>query len=147
MQIWYVDIMWAMMLFGVTLFTSCVVVVNRAMRGMRVVGLVTCYAVGALMAIVLPWKVAVATWCVFAAAGGVVVFAYELWARYRYSATGRVPRPLILLRGFVLWPAMIPDAMEGIVVDAGILPPSAGHPEGNREREPKGLAAGDPLLR
>ncbi len=136
MTIWYVDIMWAMMLFGVTLFTSCVVVVNRAMSGMRVVGLVTCYAVGALMAIVLPWKVAVATWCVFAAAGGVVVFAYELWARHRYSTTGRKPRPLILLRGFLLWPAMIPDAMEGIVVDAGILPPSASGPEGTREPEP-----------
>lgn len=147
MTIWYVDIMWAMMLFGVTLFTSCVVVVNRAMRGMRLVGLVTCYSVGALMLIVLPWKVAVATWCVFAAAGGLVVFAYELWARYRYSATGRVPRPLILLRGFVLWPAMIPDAMEGIVVDAGILPPSAGAPEEVRTREPQALSGANAHLR
>lgn len=129
MTIWNVDIMWAMMLFGVTLFTSCIVVVNRAMRGMRTVGLVTCYAVGALMAIVLPWKVAVITWCVFAAAGGLFVFAYELWARVRYAGTGRSPRPLILLQGFLLWPAMIPEAIEGMVVDAGILPPSTVAPE------------------
>ena len=128
MTIWNVDIMWAMMLFGVTLFVSVMVAVNRAMRGMRILGLITCYGFGALMLIVLPWKVAVVTWGVFAAAGGAVVFLYELWARVRYAATGRKPRPLILLQGFVLWPAMIPDAVEGMVVDAGILPPNPDAP-------------------
>lgn len=124
MTIWYVDVMWAFMLFGVTLFCGSLVVVNRAMGGMRTMGLVTTYGVGAWMMVALPWKVAVITWCVFAAAGGLVVFAYELWARHRYAGTGRRPRPLILLRGFLLWPAMLPDAIEGMVVDAGILPPS-----------------------
>lgn len=124
MTIWHVDIMWAMMLFGITLFTGCLVVVNRAMGGMRTVSLVTNYAVGLWMAYDLPWKTAAVTWCVFAAAGGIVVFAYELWARHKFAGTGRAPRPLILLQGFVLWPAMLPDAMEGMVVDLGILPPS-----------------------
>jgi hypothetical protein len=121
--IWYVDIMWALMLFGVTLFTSCLVVVNRAMGGVRTVGLVMAYGVGIGMLLTLPPWVAAGTWCVFAAAGGLVVFGYELWARRRYAGTGRVPRPLILLRGFVLWPAMLPEAIEGMVVDAGLLPP------------------------
>jgi len=126
--IWNVDIMWALMLFGVTLFCSVMVAVNRAMRGMRILSLITCYGFGALMLIVLPWKVAVVTWGVFAAAGGAVVFLYELWARLRYAGTGRKPRPLILLQGFILWPAMIPDAVEGMVVDAGILPPNPASP-------------------
>ncbi len=124
MTVWNIDIMWAMMLFGVTLFTACFVVSNRAMRGMRIMGLITTYAIGAWMAIALPWKVAAVTWCVFATFGGIAVFAYELWARYRYRGTDRKPRPLILLQGFVLWPAMLPDAFEGMIVDAGILPPS-----------------------
>jgi hypothetical protein len=104
---------------------------------MRIVGLITSYAVGGLMVIALPWRVAVVTWCVFAAAGGGVVFAYELWARHRYSGTGRAPRPLILLQGFLLWPAMLPDAVEGMVVDAGILPPSPAAPEAARAGEPQ----------
>jgi len=122
--IWYVDIMWAFMLFGFTLFCGSLVVVNRAMRGMRAMGLVTCYGALVWMAITLPWKVALVTWCVFASFGGAVVLAYELWARHRYAGTGRKPRPLILLQGFLLWPALLPDAIEGMVVDAGILPPS-----------------------
>jgi hypothetical protein len=124
MTIWNIDIMWASMLFGITLFTCCFVVVNRAMRGMRVMGLVTTYAVGAWMLYALPWRVAVTTWCVFATLGGVVVFLYELWARRRFAGTGRTDRPLVLLQGFVLWPTMLPDALEGMVVDLGILPPS-----------------------
>ncbi len=124
MTIWYVDIMWAMMLFGITLFLGCFIVTNRAMRGMRILGLVTSYAIGVWMFIALPWRVAAATWSVIAIACGLVVFAYELWARHRYSRTGRAPRPLILLQGFLLFPALLPDAMEAMVVDAGLLPPS-----------------------
>ncbi len=124
MTIWYVDIMWAMMLFGITLFLGCFIVSNRAMRSMRMLGVVTSYAIGLWMAIALPWRVAAATWGVIAASCGLVVFAYELWARYRYAGTGRKPRPLILLQGFLLFPALLPDAMEGMCVDFGLLPPS-----------------------
>jgi len=116
--------MWAMMLFGITLFLGCFIVTNRAMRGMRILGVVTTYAIGVWMFIALPLRVAAATWGVIAAACGTACFAYELWARHRYQGTGRARRPLILLQGFLLFPAMLPDAMEGIVVDAGILPPS-----------------------
>ena len=78
MTIWYVDIMWGFMLFGITVFCGALVVVNRAMRSMRGMCLATCYAVGVWMAITLAWKVALVTWCVFAAFGGFVVLAYEL---------------------------------------------------------------------
>jgi hypothetical protein len=124
MTIWNVDIMWASVLFGITLFTACFVVVNRGMRGMRVMGLVSTYLVGAWMAFTLPWKVALTTWCTFAILGGTAVFLYELWARHRYADTGRARRPLIALQGLVLWPVLLPDALEQVVVDAGILPPS-----------------------
>ncbi|MCU0646517.1 MAG: hypothetical protein MUF00_00865 [Gemmatimonadaceae bacterium] len=124
MTVWYVDIMWASMLFGITLFTACFTVVNRAMRGMRLMGLLTTYGIGAWMLVVLPWKVAVVTWCVFAALGGVAVMCYELWARRHYAGTGRANRPLVLLQGLILWPSMLPEALEDIVVEIGLLPPS-----------------------
>jgi hypothetical protein len=121
---WLLDIMWAMMLLGVALFTGCCVVFNPILRGVRTMGIVVAYVIGVWMFFVLPWKVALATWCVFAAFGGVVAFAYELWARHRYAADGRRNRPLVLLQGFLLWPGMVPDAVEGVLVDAGFLEPS-----------------------
>jgi hypothetical protein len=76
------------------------------------------------MLITLQWKVALVTWCIFASFGGAVAFTYELWARRRYRGTGRADRPLVMLRGFILWPTMVPEAVEGVLIDAGVLEPS-----------------------
>lgn len=132
MTIWFFDVMWTLMLFGVALFTGCCVVFNPALRGIRTMGIVTAYAVGVWMLIALPPVVALGTWCAFATAGGGITLAYELWARHRFADSGRVPRPLILLRGFLLWPGMIPDAIEGVLVDTGILDRSGPNDEAAR---------------
>jgi hypothetical protein len=124
MTIWNIDILWALMLLGVALFTGAMLVFNPVLHELRVMGIATAYGFGLWMFIVLEWQVALATWCVFAAFGGVVAFVYELWARYRYRGTGRHERPLVLLRGFVLWPTMVPEAVEGMLVDAKVLEPS-----------------------
>ena len=124
MTIWYVNLMWALMLLGVALFTGCCLVFNPVLKSVRVMGIATAYAIGAWMALTLPWRVALATWCLFAAFGGAVALAYELWARWRYRGSGRKPRPLILLQGFILWPTMVPEAVEGVLIDAGVLEPS-----------------------
>jgi hypothetical protein len=121
MTIWYIDILWGLMLLGVALWTTCCLVFNPVLKSIRVMGLAVAYGVGLWMVITLPWAVALATWCIFATVGGVISFAYELWARHHYKGTARVPRPLVLLEGFVLWPTMIPDALEGVLVDAGVL--------------------------
>ncbi len=127
MTIWFFDVMWTLMLFGVALFTGCCVVFNPAIRGIRTMGILTAYGVGVCMLFALPLHVALGTWCVFASAGGVIALAYELWARRRFAGTGRKPRPLILLQGFLLWPGMIPDAVEGVLVDTGVLQPGGPH--------------------
>lgn len=124
MRIGSVDLMWAFALFGVAISTGACTVFNPVLRGLRTMGIVTAYGLGIWMAAVLPLPVAITTWCVFAACGGVVAFGYELWARRRYAGTGRRNRPLVLLQGFLLWPGMIPDAIEGMLVDLGILEPS-----------------------
>lgn len=124
MTIGYVNLMWALMLLGVALFTGCCLVFNPVLKSVRVMGIATAYAIGAWMALTLPWRVALVTWCLFAAFGGAVALAYELWARWRYRGSGRKPRPLILLQGFILWPTMVPEAIEGVLIDAGVLDPS-----------------------
>lgn len=121
MTIANVDILWAMMLLGIALFTGCCVVFNPVLKSVRIMGIATAYAVGAYMTYELTWRVALTTWCVFAATGGVIAFVYEVWARRRYAGTGRRERPLVALQGFLLWPTMIPDAVEGVLVDAGVL--------------------------
>lgn len=124
MTVWGIDILWALMLFGVALFTGCCVVFNPVIRGFRLMGLASAYAILAWMLYALEWRVALTTWCAFATIGGLVAFAYELWARSRYAGTGRAKRPLVLVQGFILWPAMIPEAVEGMLVDLRVLEPS-----------------------
>ncbi|MCC7002556.1 MAG: hypothetical protein IT357_10415 [Gemmatimonadaceae bacterium] len=130
MTIYHVDILWGLMLLGVGLFTTCVLVFNPVLHSMRVMGIGAAYALGLWMLIVLPLRDALTTWFVFAMFGGVVAFAYELWARRRFAGAGRPPRPLVLLRGFLLWPTMIPEAIEGMLIDLGVLTPSASPPSG-----------------
>jgi len=122
--IWYIDILWALMLLGIALFTGCCLVFNPVLKSVRVMGIATAYAVGLWMLIALDLRVAITTWCIFAAFGGAMAFAYELWARYRYRHGNRPARPLVLLRGFILWPTMVPEAVEGVLIDAGVLEPS-----------------------
>lgn len=122
MTVWHVDILWAMMLLGVALWTTGCLVFNPVLTSIRVMGLALAYGVLLWMLLTLPWLDAVVTWCLFATFGGAVSLAYELWARHHYRTRGRAPRPLVALKGFVLWPTMIPDAVEGVLVDAGVLP-------------------------
>jgi hypothetical protein len=122
--IWNVDLMFALLLLGVALFTGCCLVFNPVLKSVRVMGIGSAYAIAIWMAIALPWKVALATWCLFAAFGGAVAMTYELWARWRYRGTARAPRPLVLIEGFLLWPTMVPEAVEGALIDAGVLDPS-----------------------
>lgn len=122
MTVWYIDIMWALMLLGIALWCGGCVVMNPALRAMRTMGLVSAYLVLAWMLYALDWRVALGTWALFAAGGGGIVLGYELWARRRYAGLGRPTRPLILLQGFLLWPMLLPDAIESMLVDMRILP-------------------------
>jgi hypothetical protein len=124
---WYfVNLMWAIVLFGVLLWTTACVALNAALRGgMRLMAMVLSYGVLSWMIVALPWREVAATWGLFAACGGALSVVYELWARGRYAGTGRRPRRLIRLEGALMWPAMIPDAVGLIVNDAGILPADA----------------------
>jgi len=123
MTIFSVNIMWAIVLFGILLWTTASMVLNAALRrGMGRLGLLLSYAVLVWMLIELPWREVAATWGLFAALGGALSVPYELWARRRYASTGRTPRPLIRVQGVLLWPTMIPEAVGLMLNSAGILP-------------------------
>jgi hypothetical protein len=119
----HINIMWAIVLFGILLWTTVSVVLNAALRrGMGTMGMVLSYCVLAWMLVDLPVRDALTTWAFFAVTGGAVMFAYELWARRRYAGQARAPRPLVQLAGVVRWPAMVPDAFGLVLNDLGILP-------------------------
>ncbi len=123
MTFYSVSLMWAIVLFGVLLWTTACVLLNAALRrGMGIMGLVLSYGVLAWMLYDLPLREAVVTWGVFALLGGGLTVVYELWARRRYAGTDRRARRLLRLEGLVLWPAMIPDAVGLMMNDLGIIP-------------------------
>lgn len=123
MTFFHVNLMWAIVLFGILLWTTAIVSLNAAMRrGMRLMGMLLSYLVLAWMLVEMPWLDALVTWGIFAAVGGVQTFVYELWARRRYAGTGRAPRSLVNPFGALLWPALIPDAVGLMFNDAGIIP-------------------------
>ena len=123
MTFYHINLMWAIVLGGILLWTTVCELLNAALRrGMGIMGMTLSYGVFVWMLVDLPVKDAVVTWSVFAAIGGLVVGVYELWARRRYAGTERAPRPIMRLAGIVLWPAMVPDAVGLMLNDAGILP-------------------------
>ncbi len=123
MTYFHIDIMWAIVLFGILLWTTVSVVLNAALRrGMGTMGMLLSYLVLAWMLYDLPLRDAITTWMFFALQGGIVMFAYELWARRHFVGSGRAPHPLIRLDGIVRWPAMMPDAFGLVLNDLGILP-------------------------
>lgn len=123
MTFYSVSLMWAIVLFGVLLWTTACVLLNAALRrGMGIMGLVLSYGVLAWMLYDLPLREAVVTWSVFALFGGALTVVYELWARRRYAGTDRRARRLLRLEGLLLWPAMIPDAVGLMMNDLGIIP-------------------------
>ncbi len=126
MTIYSINIMWAIVLFGILLWTTAIVALNAALRrGMGRMGLALSYGVLFWMIMELPWREAAATWGVFATAGGVLTVIYEFWARRHYAGTGRAPRRLVRIEGVLMWPAMIPDAVGLIFNELGIMPTDA----------------------
>ena len=123
MTYYHIDVMWAIVLFGVLLWSTVSVVLNAALRsGMSRMSMLLSYLTLAWMLYDLPLRDALTTWMFFAVQGGVVMFFYEIWARRHFAGTGRTPRSFIRLDGIVRWPAMMPDAFGMVLNDLGILP-------------------------
>lgn len=123
MTLYHVNVMWAIVLFGILLWTTACVVLNAALRrGMGIMGMSLSYGALIWMLVDLPWLEALVTWMSFAALGGAITVLYELWARRHYAGSARQPRRILRLEGIVMWPALVPDAVGLMLNDAGIIP-------------------------
>ncbi|MFC0682702.1 hypothetical protein ACFFGH_33140 [Lysobacter korlensis] len=92
-------------------------------RGWRNLGLLAGYLAGVAMFIVLPWRESLSTWAVPGVLGGVLYFAYEL-VSYLHTTPREPnarPRPAALVHGLFLWPVMLPEAVECLLAELGIL--------------------------
>lgn len=106
---------------------------NPPVRGWRNLGVLAGYVLGLAMAFALPWRMALTTWATAGVASGLLYFAYEGLAYARAVDRTRAvrPSPAALLHGLLAWPVMLPEAIEYLLADLGILKappaPGAGH--------------------
>ena len=123
MTFFHINVMWAIVLFGILLWTTACVVLNAALRrGMGLMGMALSYGALVWMLFDLPLVDALVTWALFAAVGGVVTIGYEVWARRKFAKAERAPRALVRWDGPFMWPALIPDSVGLMLNDAGIIP-------------------------
>lgn len=97
--------------------------IKQPVRGLRNFGILACYILAVIMVIRLPFVTALATWCVFGLAGAVTYIAYQLVS---YARDRSVDRKLNVTAstftdGLVAWPIMIPEAIEYLLAELGIL--------------------------
>jgi hypothetical protein len=120
----FVSTKWLLMLgiaAGWTVFFS---MFNTAgVRGWRNLGWLACFVLGVVMVFALPWRIACATWAIAGVFSGLVYFAYELFAYAKSEGKSAVsrPNPVTVVHGLVMWPIMLPEAIEYFLAEAGIL--------------------------
>jgi len=106
-----------------TVFFACAISAKR--RGYRNVGIVTLIIVGLVAPFIVGFTPAAVTWMAIGLAGGMLYFVWELWS---YYSEGRrigepFPRLGVIIHGLVLWPIMIPEAIEYFGAALKILKP------------------------
>lgn len=99
-------------------------------RSWRNLGLLACFVLGAIMAFRLPFLSALVTWSVAGVFSGLVYFGYELWTYVRAPDKSTASRPGLrtILHGLAIWPIMLPEAIEYLLADLGILRAPANPP-------------------
>ena len=120
-----IDEKWAIILGICMLWTILFSLTNRfPIRGLRNIGILSCYLVGIVMLFKIGIKRGIATWVMFGLIGGVLYIGYEILGRIK--ATNPDEKPSIslshLVFGQIAWPVMGPEAVEYILADMGLLP-------------------------
>jgi len=96
---------------------------KQPVRGLRNLGILVCYILAVVMLIRLRFVSALVTWCAFGIAAGVIYSLYELVA---YARDKSPDKKLGLsfshfIHGPLAWPIMIPEAIEYLLADLGVL--------------------------
>jgi hypothetical protein len=123
-----ISVKWLLLLGSAAAWSTVFSMFNAsAVRGWRNLGVVACYVLGLVMVFVLPWRVSVCTWAVAGVFSGVFYLGYEVFAFLRLTNRAAESRPRIttVLHGLFLWPIMLPEAIEYLLAELGVLKPPA----------------------
>jgi hypothetical protein len=115
---------WLTILAAAAAWTIFFSMFNRPrIRGLRNIGLLACYVLGVVMLFRLPWLSALVTWGIAGLVSGVLYFGYELLAYVTAPdrTTIAPPNPITVVHGLALWPIMLPEAIEYVLAELGIL--------------------------
>ena len=120
----YIDARYAIYLLIATVWATVFsLTIRQPLRGCRNLGILAPYILFIVMLFRLPFLTALRTWCLFGIAGGLMYIFYELLVRWRTKDAGEKPRvsPVALLHGPLVWPVMIPEAIENSLAELGLL--------------------------
>lgn len=119
-----VDLFWLSLLAVTAAWSSFFSLFNRQhIRGWRNLGLLAGYAAGIAMFVALPWRQAFVTWGVMGVGAGVLYIVYQLVAYLGLAERSADAKPRIgrLIHGLFLWPIMMPEAVEYLLAEMGVL--------------------------
>lgn len=124
----FVDIPFAVTLGSAALWTTLFSLSSSpSIRGYRNLGLLATYLAPMIFLFIAGWRAVLITWALFGIAGGVQYMFWELVQRLRTPA-GEAKDPVNwthLVFGLVAWPIMMPEAIEYLLAEFGVLPTPA----------------------
>lgn len=120
----FVSLKWLVILGGAAAWTIFFSMFNAlGVRGWRNLGWLACFVLGGVMLFVLPWRAALGTWAVAGIFSGLVYFGYEtfIYAKAPNKAEVSKPNPVTVIHGLAMWPIMLPEAIEYLRAEFGVL--------------------------
>lgn len=137
----YISVTWLLLLGSAATWAVLFSLFNGSrLRAWRNLGLLAGYVLGVVMAFTQPWPVTLGTWGIFGVSSGILYAAYESWA----ERTLGIQRLTPVVHGLVLWPIMLPEAVEYWLADLGVLRPPSNPPGTTTGVPPVSPGAGRP---
>jgi cyanate permease len=115
--------------FATALLLACVwttvfsLTIKPGIRRFRNLGILASYVLPLIFLVVAGWRLTLVTWALFGVAGGVIYIIWEIIQRSRNATSEHKSEvsPSHLVFGLVAWPIMVPEAVEYMLAEFGML--------------------------
>jgi hypothetical protein len=96
---------------------------KQPVRGLRNLGILACYILAVVLFMRLRFVSALVTWCAFGIAAGILYSIHQLVAHARDPSPDKKLGLSFshFIHGPLAWPIMIPEAIEYLLADLGVL--------------------------
>jgi hypothetical protein len=126
----YIDVPFAIALFIAVACTTLFSLTNKpGIRGFRNLGILGSYILLLVFLFATGWRAVLVTWAVYGVLGGLIYVCWEILERLRTAAGEEKPAVSLspLVHGLFAWPIMVPEAVEYVLAELGILkaPPTS----------------------